>query len=366
MNKAKFLSPKSMSYIFLVFLLSLTYLPTSDAQVTVYVNKVASMSVDGIGYDITIKDNYAYITGNDGFIVVDIETPHKPKQVGEFAYGYGAFGIFVCDNIAFLAAGGYGLVIANISNPEDPTLIGSCSSDGTSTGVFSSNTHAFVSNFENGLQIFDITDLFNPIKIGEYTAYGRADNVIVVDDIAYVAFTNYGLVVLNVTDPSLPTYIQTVSYTGGAKGLAIHQNLLFVGCYSSSVLVLDISFPESPVILGVHTDSDEGEAQGVAGNSTHLYVADNFGVEYLDISDLPTISKKAENRERISSAHEVDFVGNYIFIAGGGVGKACLVFEVSDKQKNSFLGIYIGLPIAIVAITSFFIVYKLKIKAKKD
>lgn len=355
---------KEVLKFILFFLMIIIFLfpdiSNTEAQ-SLYLKKIADLKGMGVGYDIMIQDIYAYITGNDGFIVVDIENPYEPTKVGEFLNEYGAFGIYVKEDLAFLASVEHGLEIANISDPTEPFLIGDCNIEGISSSVYTEGNYTYLTNYETGLHIINTSDLSDPIEIGEYSVYGRADKVIVIDKTAYVAFPNHGLVVLNITTPTSPTFISTVSFTEGAAGLAFYQNLLFVGCYSSNIIILNASTPENPILLGIHSDDDEGEALGLAGNSTHLYVADNFGVEYLDISNLPTIVEKAENRDKIAAAHDVDFIDNYIFISGGSARAACIVFEVSDTQKTDFIGV----PFIVVTFTLLLLIYKSNCKRKK-
>ena len=365
MKKIKSISFNQIVF-FLIFVSLLDYgLLSSNALTDLYLNKIANITGSSVGYDVDIDGNYAYITDNKGYIVVDIENPTKPKKIGEFELTEAAFGIFVKDNIAYVAAGGYGLYITDISNPASPILLGHEYSEGICNNVFVAGDYAYVSNYDYGLQIFSIEDLANPVKITEYSYYGRADAIVVKEDCAYLACPNSGVVLLNITTLSSPQAIKTLHNTGGAKDLRIYQNLLFVGCYSSNVLVFNISNPSDPIQLGIHSDYDGGEAQGVVGNSTHLYVADNFGVEYLDITNLPIISKVAEYRRRISSAHDIDFSGNYLIVAGGNI-RGSTVFEVSQTQKTSFIGIYVGIPIAVIVVAiTFLLLHKNKIKTKK-
>ncbi|MHA2254928.1 MAG: LVIVD repeat-containing protein, partial [Candidatus Heimdallarchaeaceae archaeon] len=323
---------KQIIFILLLILLLNYVLLSSDAQTEFYLNKITNITGSSVGYDVDIDGNYAYITGNDGYIVIDIQNPAKPEKIGEFVINDGAFGIFVKDSIAYVAAGGQGLYITDVSDPTNPTLLGQENAEGLTNNVFASGDYAYVSNYDKGLQIFDVEDLANPIKIAEYSYHGRADAIAVKNNFAYLANPNSGISVLNITLPSSPQEKMVLGSTGGAKGVSIFEDLLFVGCYSSNVLVFDISTPSNPVLLGMHTDDDDGEAQGVAGNRTHLFVADNYGVEFFNISNLPNISKAAEYRQGISAAHDVDFTGNFVYTAGGNM-RGSIVFEVSQTQK---------------------------------
>ena len=51
-----------------------------------------------------------------------------------------------------------------------------------------------------------------------------------------------------------------------------------------------MSDSEAPEVIGRFNDDDGGEALGVWGDREYLYVADNLGVEVLDVKD-PTSTK---------------------------------------------------------------------------
>ncbi len=360
------LSKRFFSFWTIILLVLVSYTLTSKALTQFYINQIAKFSSAGVGYDICVDGNFVYITGNEGYVVGDIQDPSKPKKICEFKIDDGAFGIFVREDIAFVAAQSQGLFITNISDPTNPTQLGHINIDGVCNNVFVLNDFAYVSNYESGLHIFNILDSKNPIKIGEYSSDGRADGVAAVDNFVYLANPNSGVNVLNTTLPSSPQKILTLSGSGGAIGISIYENLLFVGCYSSKVMVFDISTPNSPTLLGSYYDGDGGEAQGIVGNSTHLFVADNYGVEFLDISELPTITKIAEKREGISAAHDIDFDGNFLYVAGGNI-LGSLFFEISTSPKSSNLGFYIGIPtVVLVVAISIWLAYKFIIKKKKS
>ncbi len=355
-------------FLFLIFILFLNLeLISSNAQTEMFINKIST--VRGMGYDVSISGDYAYFTSNDGLDIVNIQDPYNPEKITILEISDGAFGVFIKDDFAFIAAGGSGLVIADISNPTNPTILGQSSGHGIANHVYATDDNAFMTCYEDGLKIFDISSLSNPVKIADYFDSGRIDDVILVDDVAYLANPSLGVEVVNITTPSSPQRIRTFASASGATGLSISENLLFVGCYSSAVWILNITNPTNPVSLGVHTDFDEGEAQGVVGNSTHIFVADNYGVEYLNICSLPQITEVAENRRGISSAHDIDFKDNFIFVAGGGIGVGLMIFEISDTERANLIGYYVGIPAAlvIIAVSVWLIVrYKNRKKLKNQ
>ena len=338
-------------------------LSSSNNSIELYLNRISK--VRGMGYDIDISGDYAYVTSNDGLDIINIQNPYNPKRVGVLQTNEASFGVYIRNKVAFIAAGGSGLVIADINDPTNPVILGQSSGHGIANRVYVNNNYAFMACYEDGLKIFDISSLTNPIKVADYSDIGRVDDVIGINETLYLANTQLGIEVLNISLPSSPQKIRNFSSPLGATGVSICDDLLFVGCYSSDVWILDITIPENPTMLGVHTDSDDGEAQGVVGNSTHVFVADNYGVEYLDISNLSHITKAAENRDGISAAHEIDFRGNFVYIAGGG-GMSCLrIYEISTENKIQFLGFYIGIPISLVIVTISLLLYRYRHKIRK-
>jgi hypothetical protein len=298
-----------------------------------YINEVSS--VRGSGYDVCIKDNFAFVTNNDGVDIIDVQDPRNPRKEASLEIVGGSFGLHLQDDLAYIAAGGNGLVIANISDPLNPIIVGESAGHGVARNVYVSGNYAYLACYENGLKIFDISIKSNPVKVADYLSSGRIDNVVYKGGILFLANPNLGIEVLNASNPLSLVKLSTLYAVSGVHDLSIHEDFLFAGCYDSAVWVMNITIPSDPISIANHADSDGGEAQGVIGNNTHLFVADNYGVEYKDISGLPVITEVAENREEIGAAHDIDFVDNFIFIAGGGINKDLRIFEICSEQSDN-------------------------------
>ena len=89
----------------------------------IYLNKVAECTFE-IGYRIDIEDNIAYVSDNDGVIIIDVENPKKPKKIGRIAMYDGAFGLEIRNDTAFMTGNSPSLVIADVSNAYEPEIIG--------------------------------------------------------------------------------------------------------------------------------------------------------------------------------------------------------------------------------------------------
>ena len=345
--------------IYLIIILSTSFVESQDEMM--YLNEISY--VRGSGYDVCIHSNYAYVTNNEGVDIIDVQDPANPISEARLEIIDGAFGIHIEGDILFVAAGGNGLVIADISNPLEPVQLGQSSNHGVARNVFVNGNYAYLACYENGLKVFNITDKTNPIKIGEYLDSGRIDNVVCKDQIAYLANPNLGVEIINITDQSTPVKISSIYSVRNVHDLSIFENYLFAGCYDSSVWVINITNPSNPSVIASHSDGDGGESQGVIGNSTHLFVADNNGVEYKDISNLPIISEVAETREGVGAAHDIDFVDNYLFVAGGGINRNLRIFEISSEQSDQVSS---SSSVILISLISISIIFGLRFFKKKD
>lgn len=350
----------TISFLILSFTSS-NILEFAHSHNDLFINEIAS--VEGSGYDVWIQNNFAYVTNNDGVDIINVEDPTNPAIISRLEITDGAFGIYIQEDIAYIAAAGSGFKIANISDPLNPILLSQSSGHGIARRVFVKENFAYLACYENGLKIFDITTTTDPVKIGEYIESGRIDGVVCKDEIMFLANPNLGIEIINITNHNDPVRISTLNTISGVHDLFIYNSLLFAGCYDSSVWVINITIPSIPVIIGNHADYDGGEAQGVKGNSTHIFVADNSGVEIKSINNLPIITEITEIREGIGAAHDIDYVDNYIFVAGGGINKNLRIFEVSSEQTTNETKLPIS--IMIFSIFSISLLFSLKSTKKK-
>ena len=74
-----------------------------------------------------------------------------------------------------------------------------------------------------------------------------------------------------------------------------------------------------PKVIGRYKDDDGGEALGVWGDHEYLYVADNYGIEVLDITD-PTGPIEIGEYEDVDGAHDIYGRETTIYIAEGKKG----------------------------------------------
>lgn len=323
----------------------------SRAQTThsLYLNRVGFLDIE-VGYDVHVVGNYAYVTNNDGLMIIDIQNPQNPQKVGEVLTG-GSLGFELENNIAYITSVSEGLVITNISNPTNPQVLGQ-DSVGGAIRIAVSNSRAYVTYTGGGFKIFNISDLANPVLLGEYSDT-RSDAIKIKGNYAYFANADVGLKVVNISNPSSPQLITTVSQTGGANDIHISNDVLFLACWGAGIRVIDISDPTTPQLLDSFDDNDGGEELGLKEKDDLLYIADNSGVELFNVSVPTSIVEIAERTTDVSAAHDIDVDEECIYVAQGG---GLLILKVSTTPESDpwfiYLLIIFSVFIAIAVISS--------------
>lgn len=98
-----------------------------------------------------------------------------------------------------------------------------------------------------------------------------------------------------------------------------------MACHDGGITILNLAARRSPRTIGRHLDDDGGEALAVWGDGDHLYVADNFGIEVLDVRD-PANPYEIGEYGRVNGAHDLDVDGAFVYVAEGRQGLVILEF----------------------------------------
>ncbi|MHA2366945.1 MAG: LVIVD repeat-containing protein [Candidatus Hodarchaeales archaeon] len=265
-----------------------------------------------VAYDLYVENNRAYVTGNEGVTILDVEYPTRPKKIGGLYTSDGAFGIIVENDIIYVASDSNGFIIANMSNPSQPDILGEFSDDKSAYGLCINDSLAFITSYNGGLTILDYSNPYSPLKIGSYSDGGLSSTVAVYGSILCYGDPNSGLKVFNITDPTSPQKLQTVAVARGVNDIYIYDNLMFLSCHGNGVKILNLT-TQVPTYIGYYTKTG-GEAYGVTGNRTHLYVADlQLGAYLLDITNPSQPIEIASYSNAFP--HDIFFDGSLIYLA---------------------------------------------------
>ena len=282
----------------------------------------------GVGYSVYVSDGYAYITNNNGVVIFDVHQPKRPRKVGKITTGV-TFGICIEKDLAYISAES-GLVIADVRDPVNPKILTEYAFVNETQGVQVEGSYVYIAS-ERGLEILNISNPGKVIPIAHIGDSPIIRDVDVYDGIAYLASPGNGVEVIDVTDPVSPQKITTVAGTKGAWGFHIHNEFLYVGCHGYGVKILSLSDKKSPRIIGSFRDNDGGEALGVWGDGKHLYIADNYNIEVLDVSD-PTNPYEISEYSKVIGAHDLCVDGKFIYVAEA--KKGLIIFEVKQEQRR--------------------------------
>ncbi|MHA1112241.1 MAG: LVIVD repeat-containing protein [Promethearchaeota archaeon] len=361
MKRSQLRSSTLFFSIFLLFSPSILISTTLAQDYSYYLNKIGECNFV-VGYDVNVAGDYAYVTNNDGVMIVDVSNPSRPTKVSEILTDQGPFAIRINGDYCFVAFSGGEFLINDISDPLNPqTVISSSASSGIVSEIVVAGTYVFVSYREVGYRIFNFSN--TDFDLIHFYPDSNGESLAVKDDILYFGNPNAGIKVFNISDITAPVYIRTLTTATSVWDMYIHDNILYVGCHGAGIRIYNISNLSNPSLLRSLSEDDGGEAQGVAADDDYLYVADNWGVEAYNMSNPSLPVEVAEVTNGIGAAHDLDIDENYIYVAiGGGLE----IFELSDIKSFYFPRyLYYIIPIVVVVIGGgIFLIIKLR-KRKK-
>jgi len=128
-----------------------------------------------------VQFRYAFVTDEEGFKVLDVTEPTKPKLIpGAFVPLRNAQRFYLARTYAYVADGADGLAFIDISNPEKPKLEQLYNADGKLTdtravqiGSVNASEFALVADGKNGLQILQ---LISPENVPEHMGFSPKPN----------------------------------------------------------------------------------------------------------------------------------------------------------------------------------------------
>src|SRR5207247_5005490 len=114
---------------------------------------------------VSVQFRYAFVTDDEGFKVVDITEPARPRLVpGAVVPLKNAQRFYLARTYAYLANGTEGLAFIDITNPETPKLERMYNADGAlndtravQIGSVNASMFSLVADGKNGLRVLQIT-----------------------------------------------------------------------------------------------------------------------------------------------------------------------------------------------------------------
>ena len=287
-------------------------------------------------YVVEISGNYAYVNCGNGLTILDITDPTDPEELGSAPYS--CYGMDIQGNYAYLAL--YDLRIVNISNPYNPISVGYLEIEGFGEQVAVTGNTAIFTKGAGGIVVIDITIPTNPVEITDYQHYGYAYEVDVQGDYAYLADGLNGLKIIDVTDPYNPSEIGQcdTSAWNSVVEILVSEDYAYVSAPGTGIFALDISNPNNPYVVGsIYTHDYYVYCFHKVDN--FLYAA-GYDVEFrvFDVSQ-PSLIYQAAFLEIPGRSEGVAISGNYAYLA---CNYGLSIVDITNPTNPSFIdSIYI-------------------------
>jgi hypothetical protein len=265
----------------------------------------------GVAYDVVIREEVAYLSGNEGVEVIKITDRSNPVKLTRISTSiHGALGLYISGETLYVSATSNGLMILDISDPETPEII-SMVQGIDAVDVYVSQEYAYVAS-GTSFSIIDIREPSNPEIITTVRGGGTIYNIHAIQDTLYVGDVGTGLKVYDIADPNTPEYIKTVPGTTGIFDIASNTDTLYLGCHGQGLKILDITDRQNPQLIGSYNNG--GEVYGIDIVDSLLLVADlQQGIEMLNVSNPASLTLEAKWEN--TYPHKIVGDAQYIYLA---------------------------------------------------
>jgi hypothetical protein len=228
--------------------------------------------------------------GYEGLVIIDVTDPvlpGKPRYIRTPGY---ASGIYIRENVGYMACGTEGLVIVK----QLPITV--IPTNGYAEDVFVSRGYAYVANSGAGIAIVDLSDysLEPPIDTPGYAFGVFVDRATTFDNrnYAYVADYDGGLAIVDVEYPSNPGEPIWTPTAGPAEGVFVSRskydgrNYAYVANHDNGLAIVDVEEPTNPDKPVYQFVEITGVAFGVFVSGNYAYLAcDDGGLAIVDVTN---------------------------------------------------------------------------------
>jgi hypothetical protein len=337
----------------------------------------AEISINGYCNDVFVNGNYAYVTADKGFAVInisgtdslvevsytnvkssgiyvkndlayiathysslkimDVSDPAKPFPKSTVSLNDNANSVKVSGDYAYAAIGDSGFAVIDISDPNAPLLTAALATNDYASDVVIKGTCAYVADRSAGLKLIDISTPSEPNICGHFETGDESSfayNVTVKGDIAYLANGDDGLCILDISNVNTPQEITTYK-TGSTNSVFVEGNYAYAATSYSGLHILDISDPANPI---EETSYQTGSyIKDVFVKGDYAYIAAKDSLHIVDISNPQNpVLKSIYATENNKNIGDIYVVGDYAYITNS----AFTIIDVSDPENPTKTGSY--------------------------
>ena len=160
---------------------------------------IGSVYLSDQTFDIAVKDNYVYVAGLSGLVIIDATISTDPVIINNYPLPCGR--ITVRENTAYLATTDTHCVLLNISDPMDIAEISSIPLLAAAMCIEPQGEYLWIAEGGAGIQVFDLSNPAFPEAIDHYDTPGHARSIAIKDSIAYVV-DQYSLLAFTLSQES--------------------------------------------------------------------------------------------------------------------------------------------------------------------
>ncbi|MDE0300847.1 MAG: T9SS type A sorting domain-containing protein [Candidatus Poribacteria bacterium] len=341
--------------------------------------------------DLVVRETLIYAVSDWGLEILDLETPARPRAIGQIATPGNANGITVEGEMAYVADGAAGVTLIDVQRPDEPRLVKTVGDFESARRIKIANGNVYIVDIEDGLRIYnqdEFLNLLDPQPIGTFETGGvtldvsvdgdtvylsnnhafqildfgfidipafagivdiRALDFEIVDGYAYAASGNMHIV--DVRDRLNPKALSSIQTPGWTTGIKIHDGYAYLTDLQTGLYVIDVRNRHRPRTIAIQPTL--GDAMGIdlfesATNGMFGYIADgNHGLQVIDLG-IPSQPRWLHRYDASGDTHGMHIVqsedGNRIAYIAGGTGGLKIVelkgaFDAAFNRRIPIMGV---------------------------
>jgi hypothetical protein len=242
-------------------------------------------------HDVAVQEGKAYIGQTGGLIVLDLEKPDQPKQVGKLDLPASVLGVTLDGTRGLLAAGAHGLYLADFTDPKEPKLIVRHDLFGTVRHAVSLGSFAFIAEGRDGISVANLSIPERPLTIAKIPTRGEVVRLALVDELLATAESLAGVRLFDLVRITTPRQVAVLADAEGARDVLFMGELLIVATGRTGLSIYKISDPRTPQRVG--QVPIEGSALGLAriNERTLLVARGGAGFDLFDVDPSGALRK---------------------------------------------------------------------------
>ncbi len=267
-----------------------------------------------------------------GVRIFDASDPADVEEVGFYDVASECNNLYLEDGLLILATQFNGLIFADVSDPTNPQTINMIDMRGAAEDVFIGDGKAYVVANGFGLQVFGVEDYENHDIVGKINTRYNATDVIVTGDVAYIALDDYGICSVDVSDPVNPSVLELEHYTR-CTDLIEKDGIIYITTIGSVRLIDGVDPHDLHAFSICYTP---GHALDMDFSGNYIFVADGEeGLQVVDVGDIeePAIIGSCDTPD---SARCIEVSNGYAYIADHSSGLQ--IVDVGDPENPLLIG----------------------------